>query len=61
MKERSKGHGTGANQHTELELRPTTQAPPRLKELGITRDEASKWQKLGAQNRIAGATVLPAG
>ena len=38
--------GVGSNQHKKAEVESSASTPPTLKELGITKDQASKWQQL---------------
>jgi hypothetical protein len=40
------GKGTGSNQH-EVRLHDTT-APKTLSEIGISKDQSSRWQKLAS-------------
>jgi hypothetical protein len=44
LKEMKKAKASGSNQHEERSH--STTAPPRLSDLGITKDQSSQWQKL---------------
>jgi hypothetical protein len=47
--EKNKGaRGTGSNQYQEVRSTDTTTPPLTLKQLGISKDQSSQWQKLGA-------------